>query len=279
MNSTASWRLGAALLLNLGLDVTSPAQQGSSHLGYSDTPIIPGTSWHVHDGDRPQPRVVTPGATFSQGAGAPSDAIVLFDGKDLAKWQGNRGAAQWVVKDGYMEMNGTGGIRTKEKFPDFQLHVEWCTPAPPRGEGQSRGNSGILINGMYEVQVLDSYQSKTYPDGQAGALYGQTPPLVNASKPPGEWQTYDIIWESPRWDEADKVVKAGCVTVLHNGVVLHHKRDYIGRTDGIGGIAHKSLGAYGKPHAPEVVIELQDHSSPIRYRNIWVRPLGQYDKP
>ncbi len=278
MNHVTFFRPLVCSLLGAGLTFSAPAQT-AGHLGYSDTPIIPGTTYHVHDGERPQPHVVTPGATFSHGAPAPSDATVLFDGKDLSKWQGNRGEAKWAVKDGYMEMNGTGGIRTKEKFPDFQLHVEWTTPNPPRGEGQSRGNSGILINGMYEVQVLDSYQAKTYPDGQAGALYGQTPPLVNASKPPGEWQAYDIIFESPRWDAEGKVTKAANVTVLHNGVVLHHKREYIGSTDGIGGVAHKSLGKYGKPHPPEVVIELQDHSSPIRYRNIWVRPIGGYDQP
>jgi hypothetical protein len=278
MNSTGFVRPLAVCALGWGL-ATGAWAQGQKSLGYSDTPMIPGTPWHVHDGDRPQPRVVTPGATFSHGAPPPSDAMVLFDGTDLTKWRGNRGEAQWIVKDGYMQVNGTGGIRTKEKFPDFQLHVEWATPSPPRGEGQSRGNSGILINGMYEIQVLDCYQAKTYPDGQAGALYGQTPPLVNASKPPGEWQTYDIIWESPRWDAADKLVKPANVTVLHNGVVLHHKREYLGSTDGIGGIAHKSLGAYGKPHAPEVVIELQDHNNPVRYRNIWVRPLGEYDQP
>ncbi|HEX4796056.1 MAG TPA: DUF1080 domain-containing protein [Humisphaera sp.] len=249
-----------------------------SGLGYKDTPQIPGSQWHVHEGERPQPRVVTPGATFSQMAPAPSDATVLFDGKDLSKWESGRGAANWKVADGYVESTRGGGIHTKEKFPDFQLHIEFAEPTPARGTGQNRGNSGVLINGMYEVQVLDSYQAPTYPDGQCGALYGQTPPLVNACRPPGEWQTYEIIFESPRWDKDNKLQKNANITVIQNGVVLHNKRDYIGATDGIGGVPHLSLGAYTKPHPPEVTIELQDHGTPVHFRNIWIRPLGEYDK-
>ena len=250
-------------------------------LGYSDTPIIPGTPWHVHDGKRPQPRVVTPGVAFSQSAAAPSDATVLFDGRDLSKWESSRsGDAKWKVENGYMEaVKGTGAIRSKDKFADFQLHLEFATPAQVEGSSQGRGNSGVLINGMYEVQVLDSYNNPTYPDGQAGAIYGQTPPLVNASKPPGEWQTYDIIFESPRWDGQAQLVKKANVTVIHNGVVLHHRRELLGATDGLGGLKHKALSAYLKPHAPEVFIELQDHNNPIRFRNLWIRSLGEYDKP
>ena len=245
------------------------------NLGYKDTPLVPGTQWHVHDGDRPQPRIVTSGTTFSLQAPAPSDAIVLFDGKDLSKWQSGGGQpAKWKVENGYMEVAPkAGSIRTKDKFADFQLHLEFATPAEVKGNGQGRGNSGILFNGIYEVQVLDSYGNKTYPDGQAGALYGYTPPLVNASKPPGEWQTYDIIWESPRWDESGKLVKKANVTVIHNGVVLHHKREYIGHSP------HRQVGNYDKPHPPEVFIELQDHGNPMRFRNIWLRSLGEYDKP
>jgi hypothetical protein len=265
------------LLVGLAAVVYSATQQG---LGYKDTPIIPGTTFGVHDGDRPQPRVVTSGSTFSHEAPAPSDAIVLFDGKDLSKWQSARGAdAQWKLHDGYMETaRGLGNIRTKDKFPDFQMHLEFATPTPAQGTGQGRGNSGVLINGMYEVQVLDSYEAKTYPDGQCGAMYGQTPPLANACKAPGEWQTYDIIFESPHWDENGTLTKKANVTVIQNGVVLHHKREFIGATDGIGGVAHLALGAYTKPHAPQVFIELQDHANPVRYRNIWIRPLGEYDK-
>jgi hypothetical protein len=249
-------------------------------IGYDNTPLIPGTPWHVHDGNRPQPRVVTPGASFSQQAPAPSDATVLFDGKDFSHWLNNRGqAAGWKLENGYMEVNRTGDIHTKDKFPDFQLHLEFATPAQVVGSSQGRGNSGLLINNMYEVQLLDSYSNRTYPDGQCGAIYGQTPPLVNASRPPGEWQTYEVIFESPRWNDAGELVKKGNVTVIHNGVLLHHRRELIGCTDGIGGVAHTALAAYPKPHPPEVFIELQDHGNPMRYRNIWIRPLGEYDKP
>jgi hypothetical protein len=250
-------------------------------LGYADTPIIPGTPWHVHDGNRPQPRIVTPAATFTQLAPAPSDATMLFDGKDLSRWESSKGGdATWKVENGYFEVvKGTGSIRAKDTFADFQLHLEFATPAEVQGNGQGRGNSGVLINGMYEVQVLDSFNNPTYPDGQAGALYGQAPPLVNASKPPGAWQSYDIIFESPRWDASGSLVKKANVTVIHNGVVVQHKREYFGSTDGVGGVPHKALGAYAKPHPPEVFLELQDHNNPVRFRNIWIRTLGEYDKP
>ena len=253
----------------------TPSPNASTDLGYTDTPMIPGTPWRVHDRDRPHPPVVTPGATFSDLAPPPSDAIVLFDGKDLSKWTDARGgAAQWKVADGAFETTrGRGNIRTKDKFTDFQLHLEFASPSSVIGNSQGRGNSGVLINGMYEVQILDSYENPTYADGQAGALYGQHPPLVNASKPPGQWQTYDIAFESPRWDAAGVLVKKAAVTLLHNGVVLQLRQEYFGRTDGIGSVPHKALGSYGPPHPPAVFIELQDHNNPVRFRNIWVREL------
>ena len=249
--------------------------------GFRDTPMVPGSKWHLHDPDRPQPRVVTPGAAFSQNAPAPSDAEVLFDGKDLSKWQNAQGQdAPWTVKDGYMETAGRQGIRTRGKWADFQLHVEFATPLPARGTGQGRGNSGILINGMYEVQVLDSYRAKTYPDGQAAAIYGQSPPLVNACKPPGEWQTYDIIFESPRWNDQSELVKKAVITVLHNGVVVQNHYELAGITDGITSeVPWRTLSKYSRPHPPEVFIELQYHNNPLRYRNIWIRRLGEQDKP
>ena len=188
------------------------------------------------------------------------------------------GEAQWPVVDGYFSAQQGGAIRTKESFADFQLHLEFATPEHPAGSGQSRGNSGVLINGMYEVQILDSYQNPTYPDGQCGALYGQMPPRVNACRPPGEWQTYDVIFESPRWNESGELIRKAAVTVLHNGLVLHHRQEYLGGTDGIGSVPHKSLAAYTKPHPPEVFIELQDHGNLLRYRNIWIRELGSYDQ-
>jgi hypothetical protein len=266
--STLLFSLTALLTVSIGR--TDAAEEKP---GYKDTPIIPGTEWHVHDSDRMRPRVVTPGEMFSHLAMPPSDAIVLFDGTDLSKWSGPDGEAKWKVENGYMEVAPkSGSIRTKDRFADFQLHLEFATPAKVEGSSQGRGNSGVLFNGIYEVQVLDSYNNPTYADGQAGALYGQTPPLVNASKPPGEWQTYDIIFESPRWDENKKIAKKANVTVIHNGVVLHHKREYQGSTP------HRNNGTYDEPHAPEVFIELQDHNNPMRFRNIWLRKLGEYDK-
>jgi Domain of Unknown Function (DUF1080) len=248
--------------------------------GFRDTPMLPGSQWHVHDPDRPQPPVVTPGASFSQNAPPPSDAEVLFNGVDLSKWQNRRGGdADWKVQDGYTEVTRGGGIRTRGRWADFQLHVEWAAPLPATGSGQGRGNSGILINGMYEVQVLDSFDAKTYPDGQAGAIYGQSPPLANASKPPGQWQAYDIIFESPRWDEKGNLVKKACATVLHNGVVVQNHYEFLGCTDGISAVVPwRALSKYPAPHPPEVFIELQEHNAnPVRYRNVWIRRLGERD--
>ena len=252
----------------------SASAADGKNLGYTNTPVISGTSWHVHDGTRPQPPIVTPGATFSHQAPPPSDAIMLFNGKDLSQWQHAGGAAaKWKIKNGFMEVTPkSGSLRTKDKFADFQLHIEFATPAKVEGNSQGRGNSGILFNGVYEVQVLDCYDNKTYPDGQCGALYGQIPPLVNASKKPGQWQSYDIIFESPRWGDDKKIAKKANVTVIHNGVVLHHKREFQGTTP------HQQNGNYNNPHPPEVFIELQDHNNPMRFRNVWLRKLGEYDK-
>jgi len=239
--------------------------------GYTNTPIVPGTSWHVHDPNRPQPRVVTPGATFSQNAAAPSDAVVLFDGKDFSKWQGEKGDVRWKIQDGYMETTKTGRIRTKDEFGDFQLHLEFATPEKVEGAGQGRGNNGVNIFGRYEIQVLDSFNNPTYPDGQASAIYGQTPPLANASRGPGEWQTYDIIFEAPHWEDG-KLVKKAYVTVLHNGIVVHHRREILGTT------GHQIAPVYGSPQE-KGFIQLFEHGNPVRFRNIWIRNLGEYDKP
>lgn len=259
-----------ALTLTATAAFTSSARAAE---GYTDTPMQPNGKWHVHDPARPLPKVITPGATFSQLAAAPSDAIVLFDGKDFSKWKGRKGEVEWKIEDGYMETTRTGVIRTKDEFGDFQLHIEWATPAKVVGNGQGRGNNGVNIFGRYEIQVLDSYNNVTYADGQAAAVYGQQPPLVNASRPPGEWQTYDIIWESPRWDENKKLIKKAYVTVLHNGVVVHHRYELYGTTP------YRALGNYNNPHPPKGPIELYEHGNPVRFRNIWIRPLGETDKP
>jgi hypothetical protein len=255
-----------------GVCFHTAASAADEALGYQTTPLIPGTTWHVHDGNRPQPRVITPGASFSEAAPAPSDALVLFDGSSLSRWTGRGDQANWKVERGYMEVApAAGSIRTRDRFADFQLHLEFATPAAVQGKGQGRGNSGILFNGIYEVQVLDSFDNPTYPDGQAGALYGQSPPLVNASRRPGEWQTLDIVFESPRWGQDQKLLKKANVTVIHNGVILHHKKEFEGNTP------HQANGTYDRPHAPEVFVELQDHGNPMRFRNIWIRKMGTYD--
>jgi Domain of Unknown Function (DUF1080) len=264
----------AALAIHLPAFAAHGATNEVNTDGFTNTPIIPGTKWHLHDPDRPQPAVVTPGKSATLGSPPPSDAELLFDGKDLSKWQNNRGSnATWRVADGYVETAARGGgIRTRDKWADFQLHVEWAAPIT-HSTGQGRGNSGVLINGLYEVQVLDSYHALTYPDGQAGAIYGQMPPLVNACLPPGEWQTYDILFESPRWNEQGELVKKAVVTVIQNGVVVQDHYELTGCTDGIGGVPWKSLGNYNRKHAPEMFVELQDHNNPVRFRNIWIRSL------
>jgi len=241
-------------------------------LGYTDTPKVPGQPWHIHDPDRPRPAVVKPGETFSHGAPPPADATVLFDGKDLSKWKSDKGDAGWRVENGYMEVvKGRGNIRTREEFGDFQLHLEFATPAEVKSNSQGRGNSGVFLHGLYEIQLLDTCTNLTYPDGQCGAMYGQYPPLVNACKPPGEWQTYDIIFETARWDENQKLIKPANVTVIHNGVLIHHRQEFLGDT------RHKELPQYN-PHPPEGPIVLQDHGNPVRFRNIWIRPVGDYDQ-
>jgi hypothetical protein len=241
------------------------AQAPNNGLGYTDTPILPGLSYRVHDPARPHPAVVKPAAAPG---GAPSDAAVLFDGRDLSQWTAAR--QPWKVENGYMEVvPKAGNLTTKEKFGDAQLHVEWAVPAQVRGTSQNRGNSGIFLMGRYEVQVLDSSDNPTYADGQAGAIYGQWPPLVNPVRGPGEWQTYDIVFEAPRFDSG-KLARPGYLTVHLNGVLLHHRKELMGPT------VHRALPAYA-PHADEDAIVLQDHDQPVRYRNIWIRRLRGYD--
>jgi hypothetical protein len=257
------------------LVTVAAARAAERKVGYDDTPMQPNGKWHVHDGNRPQPRVVTPGAasTPTKPGAPPSDAVVLL-GKDLSQWEMAEGGGPvtWKVDRAGVLETGKGFIRTKQAFKDFQLHVEWATPTVVKGDGQGRGNSGVFLLGKYEVQVLDSYDNPTYPDGQASAMYGQYPPLVNASRKPGEWQSYDIVFTAPRFDGTGKLQRPAVVTVLHNGVVTHHANAYLGPT------SHKKIGEY-KPDQTEGPIVLQDHGNPVRYRNIWLRPLKGYDEP
>jgi hypothetical protein len=223
--------------------------------------------WAVHDLNRPLPPVVDPGPSGPP-VPAPSDAVVLFDGQDLAKWEDAKGGpANWKVENGYMEVVAkTGSIRTKTGFGDCQLHVEWATPAVVTGEEQGRGNSGVFLMDLYEVQVLDSYNNVTYADGLAAAVYGQYPPLVNACRKPGEWQAYDIIFHRPRFDAGGSLVAPARMTVFHNGVLVHDNVELTGPT------AHKARPPY-KAHPDKLPLSLQDHGNPVRYRNIWLRPL------
>src|ERR1044071_3045054 len=208
-----------------------------------------------------EPRIIDPGPP-------PSDAIVLFDGKDLSQWQSERngGPAKWDVQDGVATVNSTGSISTRQGFGDCQLHVEWASPAVVKGNGQGRGNSGVYLSGRYEVQVLDSYNNKTYYHGQAGAIYKQYAPLVNACRKPGEWQSYDIIYHAPRFDEQGKVTERARVTVLQNGVLIQNNVEIYGNT------WHDKPALY-IAHGPKASLKLQDHGNPVRYRNIWIRPL------
>jgi len=258
-----------------GLSAALLAQ--NSPVGYTDTPTIPGQKWRVHDIDRPHPRQVTPGTESSQAQPGkpPSDAIVLFDGRDLSHWNGLKNGkvvpAGWKIENGYMEVvAGSGTLVSKDKFGTAQYHVEWTSPTEIRGNSQGRGNSGFFVMNKYEIQVLDSWNNLTYADGQASAVYGQWPPLVNAARQPGEWQTYDIIFEAPKFD-GQKLVTPAYVTVLHNGVVTHHHQE-IG-----GGTVHRAVAKY-EPHQAEEPISLQDHGDKVRYRNIWVRRLTGYDQ-
>ncbi|RYY31628.1 MAG: DUF1080 domain-containing protein [Chitinophagaceae bacterium] len=209
--------------------------------------------------------VVTPGKTASD---APSDAIILFDGKDASKWKAkDGGAVKWTVENGAITVKaGTGEISTKEGFGDCQLHIEWRTPAEVKGDGQGRGNSGIFLMGKYELQVLDSYNNKTYVNGQAASIYKQLPPMVNASRPPGEWQTYDIVFTAPRFYENGSVKSQARITVIHNGVLVQNNATLQGSTQYIG------LASYEK-HGDKEPILLQDHGNPVSFRNIWIRNL------
>lgn len=211
----------------------------------------------------PVPEKVTPGENNA----APSDAIVLFDGKDLNEWTGEKGgAADWIVEDGMMTVNTKStGIKTKQKFGDFQLHIEWRTPSEIVGEGQGRGNSGIFMMEKYEVQVLDSYVSKTYSNGQAGSIYKQSIPLVNACKGPGEWQTYDVIFMAPVFTEKGSLKSPARITVLHNGILIQNNFEIKGATE------YDKIPLY-EAHGKESLL-LQEHSNPVSYRNIWVREL------
>ncbi len=238
------------LLFIIGLALPQPRQQ-----------------WQRHDRSRPQPTVINPDAKpLPAEAFAPSDAILLFDGTDFSQWQSvDGGEVDWKLQDGYMEVvKGTGSIQTIKSFGNCQLHIEWATPEKIAGKGQGRGNSGVFFMSHYEVQVLDSHNNKTYPDGQAAAIYGQYPPMVNASRPAGEWQTYDIVFYRPVFGKNGTLIRPGALTVFHNGVLVQHNARLVGST----------VSGKFKVHGPRGPLMLQDHSNPVRYRNIWIREIS-----
>ena len=229
--------------------------------------------WFQHDIRRPKAPVVAPVDSLAPSP-APKDAVILFDGSNLDAWRSpDGGPARWKVTGGAMEVApGTGAIETKAKFGDVQLHVEWASPNPPVGTGQDRGNSGIFLMGEYELQVLDSYHADTYADGQAGAIYGQYPPLANASRPPGEWQTYDIAFRRPRFDNSGKLLEPARLTLIHNGILIQNNEELLGRTSWLESLPYEA-------HADRGPIQLQDHGHRVRFRNMWIRDLPERALP
>jgi 3-keto-disaccharide hydrolase len=262
---TTTSTLGAVLVL---ASTSLAADVGSAFYGDAPDDHHP---WAIHDRNRPQPPVITPGtfSTQAQPGTPPSDAIILFDGTDLSKWEADEGTGvptKWVVKDGAMEcVPGSGYIRTKEKIGDCQLHVEWAAPTKVEGNSQGRGNSGVFLMGLVEVQVLDNYHNPTYPDGTAAAVYGVNPPFVNALRPPGQYQSYDIVFRRPIYNDGQQV-DPGSVTVFQNGVLV---QDHTRLEGGTGHMARSKPG----PFPAAGPLKLQDHGNPVRYRNIWYRPL------
>jgi hypothetical protein len=235
---------------------------------YDNADYLPNSNWRVHDTLRPQPKIITPGSCSTQDKPGqpPSDAIVLFDGEDSSKWLSSDGKEiRWLVENGVMKINGTGDIKTKDSFGDLQLHIEWASPLDTKGNGQNRGNSGIFLMDKYEIQILDGYNNYTYADGLTAAIYGQYPPIYNACRKPGKWQTYEIFFFTPCFEKG-RLVTPAYVTVIHNSVLVHYNVEILGST------RHGSLPSY-EPHPPKGSIRLQDHGAPVCFRNIWIREL------
>ncbi|MHC4558073.1 MAG: 3-keto-disaccharide hydrolase [Planctomycetota bacterium] len=232
------------------------AKDGSGIVGYKDTRVLPWCGYHVHDPDRPAP----PKVTVSHGT-PPSDAVILFNGTNLSRWQ----ASDWKIEKGDL-IAVSGNLATKQSFGDCQLHLEWMAPDPLQGSLWDRGNNGVMLMGLFEIQIFDTYTTKLYPDGQAASVYGQTPPMVNACRKPGLWQTYDIIFFAPVFENG-KLKQSARVTVLHNGVLVHHNQEIYGPT------GHRILPSYDKPIPEKLPLVLSAHNNPVRFRNIWLRPL------
>ena len=257
--------LAAVALLSLA---ALGQQKEKPKLGFKDTPMLPGGKWHVHDGDRPQPPIVTPGSAAGPGSVRRRGPLRRQGPLEVARQRPGAGLEARRGRDGRspLRRQGSGTITSKDEFGDCQIHVEFATPNPPKGTDQGRGNSGVLIMGRYELQVLDSFDNLTYPDGQASAIYGQHPPQVNASKKPGEWQTYDIIFTAPKFAKDGSLEAPAYITALHNGVLTQNHVALLGP------MTFRALAKYS-PHGPKGPIAFQDHGNPVRYRNIWVREI------
>jgi hypothetical protein len=263
LRSIAGLAFAASLLT---LPTASPAAElvrarnGSGIYGYKDTPKLPWCEWLVHDPDRPAPRKVDPGPAGPPGP-APADALVLFDGKDLSHWTDST----WVLRDGLLISEGPTSPRTRREFGSFQLHLEWRGPANFDGPWHDRGNNGVVLHGLYEIQIFDSFNEPLYPDGQCAAIYGQTPPLVNVTRPPGQWQSFDIVFVAPKFHDG-KLRDQPRVTVFHNGVLVQHNEVIHGA------IGHRVLPDNSRVRAKGPIL-LGGHGCPVAFRNIWIRPL------
>lgn len=258
---------GAAVIAGLCISCISAAgadlehaKDGSGVYGYRDTPILPWCGYHVHDPDRPAPKRIDPGPAPAP-APAPSDAIVLFDGENLSQWE----PGEYRIVDGCLEAVGGAMFKTRESFGNCQIHLEWMAPANFSGPWYDQGNNGVMLMGLFEIQVFDSWSEKIYPDGQAAGVYGQTPPLVNATRKPGEWQTYDIVFTAPVFENG-KLSRPARVTLFHNGALALLDQEIYGET------GHRILPEY-KHAVSKGPLGLAGHNCPVRFRNIWMRPL------
>lgn len=257
--------VSALLFASAAAGTSAPEMTANEHgvYGYADTPKLPWTSYRLHDNQRPQPPHVE---AWPNTTPAPEDALVLFDGRDLSQWQAAKG---WVVEEGTM-VAGRQAMRTVQSFGDCQIHLEFMVPDLEAENFSNRGNNGVGLMGLYEIQIFDSHpmhEKKLYPDGQCAAIYGETPPLVNACRKPGEWQSFDIVFTAPVFEEG-KLVTPAHVTVHHNGVLVHHHEPFRGPT------AWRAIAPY-QPHAAKLPLYLMSHGSPVRFRNVWIRELSQ----
>jgi hypothetical protein len=266
--------LSGIVMVGLCLFFAAAATAADDGMGYTDTPRLPNSPWRVHDRARPQPPMVAPGDAADRPAPPPSDAIVLFDGKNLSQWDGLdrkhavRPADPKGIEQGCINIVKTGWLQTKKRFGDCQFHIEWATPEKADGNTLNWGNSGIFFMGKFELQIIESHDSKIYADGIAGAIYGQTPPLVNASRKPGQWQMFDVVFTAPRF-KGDKLAAPAYMTVFWNGLLVQDHTEIMGATQNMRLPAYDFRETTGP-------IQLQQHNSAVRFRNIWIRPLTEH---